>query len=472
MAKAGRGPETSPARSKVLVVGSAGLAGVSCVDWWGLQNVPNIASYPIVIVNTGQLVDLLSKLRERLKTNDLSPEEVNSIRATGDLLRKNSALLKERLLKVLAARGLVVAIVHPGTSIYWDRDSSHRTLVHSHDWLPLPVSLEEDAGEGLEITERGFGRYLTNVRTWTHVYGTRYYKEHLQEIVSEELAPKPDVRLSPYPLAKDWRGQNVAVGLAYTLHQATSLAGLSHANEPYHTSGLLSLLPPPTSVTDDEGVRILLEDCCGVQAPSIPPSWVAKESIPGDERRNAAIERSKEALLRAGEENDRAVADKERSDNFKRLLYEKGTSLQDIVQRTFEEIGIPTKPSPVSDEFMLVDGGGVLVEVTGHDKKSIAGRDLSQLMKDIGNYLAEQSDDVKGLLVGNGWANLPPDERDFGDKRTFPDDVVKTATNRNIALLSTVQLFKAYCAHLEGKLDAKTTMHRIVDTAGVVRLVD
>jgi len=452
---------------------------VKCVDWTSLRDLPNIADFPMVVLNTCTLAAWIEALRAARDSADEGQAE--DLQKIGSSISKDISLLKSKLVQVLRAGGTVYAILGPPQGLT-SGGSLWYSIVHSHDWMPLPVGLKDEPGEGLTVREKQFTRYFASVARWQRVIEDRYHVEPLKAITEGELEPKPLVQLASTKLATDWQGNAVGAALHYTLHRpatghiARALAQATgvgdYEPEPYKRSGPLVLLPPPTEVSDEEAIRILLEDFCGVAARAVAPGWAQAVGMPGDADRQAALSVAAKALEQAQRKQEEALAAQATADEFKRLLYEKGVPLQDVTRKTFEAMGIRTEDSPVSDEFMLVwEGERVLVEVTGAGK-SIAGRDLSQLIKDLGNYLAKVGHDVKGVLVGNAWIGLPPGQRDTPDKPIFPDDVRGTAKNHSIALVSTVELFKAYCTFLEGKVTPDQVFRRIADGSGVVTLVD
>jgi hypothetical protein len=453
---------------KVLVIGCVGLAGVTSVGWMALRNVHNIADYPTVMISCGSLTDLMGKLRLIVGSSDDAESEPAESAARA--LSKDLRYLRGKLRQVLRAGGRVYAIVHPYDSLRPRERSGYGPLIETDEWAPLPINAAEEPGEGYVLKADGFARYFALVRRWSHVFRTRYTKDQLDPLVEDELPAPGSCRLVYQVLATDWQSNPIGMLLAFSFYGASHQIGVEP--EPYFTSGPFVVLQPPSETSEEEAIRVLLQEACGFALGTAPPAWAASVSMPGDAARRQAVAEGQTRLAEAEKAYEAAVRESEQAEAFKDLLFEKGLRLQELVQRTFETMGVHTGPSEVSDEFMLTDGEKVLVEVKGHGKKGISGRDLSQLMKDLANHLAEVGEDVKGLLVGNAWAELPPEQRDIGDKDTFPANVIRTAKNRNVALLSTAELFKTYCAYLESKVDAETILRRIRDAAGPVALTE
>jgi hypothetical protein len=277
-------------------------------------------------------------------------------------------------------------------------------------------------------------------------------------------------------LATDRQDNPIVLLLAYQLYRPTGKE--AYGTDVYYedkadfTSGRLTVLVPPTDVTSEEGIRILLEDICGIQARSEPPSWVQQVAMPGDADLDARIgDATAELRQREGVLKD-VEQEKEQRESFKAILYEDGFPLQEACRNTFEAMGLKTVPSPVSDEFMLEHEGQLaLVEVTG-SRRGVALRKVSQLNKDISEYFAQRQETIRGVFVGNPWRMRPPEQRETNDTPTFPNNVVTFAVGQHMALLSTVELFNAYCAYLEGRLDTSGLFTWLMEGEGVITADD
>jgi hypothetical protein len=456
------GSESAKRSTRILVVGGGGLAGVRCYDWRD-PNVPNLADFDAVLVSGPSLVPLLVSRYHR---------EMKSGRREGlyEGLSWRTRRVDELLRALLASGGSVYAIL-PGPEFISLKREPYIHEVDTLPWLPVTVAFHDEKGETLEIQDQAFARYLAEVRSWERSFAPVDYARVEAEL-SDAVKPEWHVVARAEPIAVNRQGEAVALRLVFDVQPPWVPPPIAKAAALSPRTGQIALLPAPTEVSAQEGLRVLLEDFCGVAARSVPPEWAKTIAMPGDDVRRAAEAEAAKALEDARREQQETLAAQAAADEFKRLLYEKGPPLQEVTRDTFEAMGIGTMDSPVSDEFMVVrDDRKVLVEVTGTGK-SIAGRDLSQLIKDLGNYLHDVGQGVKGVLIGNAWIGLPPGQRDTPDKPIFPDDVQKTAKNHSIALVSTLELFTAYCAFLEGKVTPDQVFRRIADGSGVVTLVD
>jgi len=92
------------------------------------------------------------------------------------------------------------------------------------------------------------------------------------------------------------------------------------------------------------------------------------------------------------------------------------------------------------------------------------------LVADLMEHLKTTGQEINGILIGNGWRLEPPEQRDIGNKTIFSRDAIRVAENHNIGLLSTIELFKAYCQVLEDSTRKGETLNKIINGAGIVKL--
>lgn len=462
---------------KVLLVGDTGFSGVTCVDWLATE-LPNVADFDIVFVNSVTLTELIERANEG---PGLIEEDIK-------LLKHNLSSVEVGLAKVLRSHGSVYGIVCPRVGL---RVEGYYHPPSNSDWLPLPVELTAEPGNTLRHADldegilKAFERYLDQVASWGCVFSRKFSPRSLEEAVEEHAHDlgknlrgqwsDAAADMTSAPIATDRQGNSVAELVRYRLFAPESRGydgKVHHEADPTFESGSLVVLVPPTEVASQEGLRILLEDLLGIGIRSVPPSWVQVMKMPSDDDLTAKISAAEAQVQQCQATLQVLLVKRREKDRFKAILYEDGPPLQEACQKTFEAMGITTRPSPVSDEFMIeLEGQWALVEVSG-SKKSVSQRDVSQLFKDMGKYFAETGQPIKGLFVGNPWRNIPPEERDTKDQPMFPDNVAQFARDQRIALLSTVVLFEAHCAYLEGTLDSKTIFTRLMEGEGVVRLAD
>jgi hypothetical protein len=461
------------------LIGGTGVAGVTCVDWLALE-LPNVADFDDVFVDSGTLTNLIEQANQG---PGLLKEDV-------ELLERNLSDIQTGLRKVLRSSGSVYGIVYPHVHL---RLEGRYSPPSNSDWCPLPLSLKQEAGDTLTLpdaeieSQQPFTPYLDLVGRWGFVFDSHYSRDALKDAVKLQATDfgrtlqgyrhEAKADMTSMVLATDRQGNAVAIGLLYRLFVPKSVHGysaqeVSHEAEPAFQSGPFYVFVPPTKTSSEEGIRVLLEDVCGIQAASLPPSWANEIPMPGDGELESDLEAGKHCLAQAQAAFDALEKRRAERDSFKAILYEDGGPLQETCRKTLEAMGIGTEPSPVSDEFMIEhEGQRALVEVSG-SRKSVSLRDVSQLFKDIANYLHKTDEPIKGVFIGNPWRKVPPRERGSDDKPTFPPNVATFGEQHGIALLSTVELFSAYCTHLQGEVDTKTLFTWLMEGRGVLRMRD
>lgn len=109
-----------------------------------------------------------------------------------------------------------------------------------------------------------------------------------------------------------------------------------------------------------------------------------------------------------------------------------------------------------------------MIEVKGN-VKSVTKDDVAQLVADLMEHLKTTGQEINGILIGNGWRLELPAQRDIGRKPIFSRDAIRVAKNHNIGLLSTTELFKAYCQVLKDPTIRKDIQNRIISGKGVIK---
>ena len=472
-AKSDNAADDAPTSRKVLVIGCTGFTGVKCADWESLAQIPNIADFPTVVVAMESLCAAIERLSSARRAGDAEIQKAENLARS---LSHNLEILRAKLRQVLRARGQVFAIVHPYVSMWpLERSSYSSAIVDSHDWMPLPVSLREEPGEDPNVMEKGFRRYFLTVKRWEYVFSARYSKPDLLPLVAHHLEPRPEPRLTSTTLAADWQGHPIGLALFYALHNDVTrdyTRTRQYEQEPSFTSGPFILLPPPTEGTIDEAIRVVLEDFCGVTARATAPEWITSVSMPGAKRIDADIRAKEKAIEGIQTELTPLLTERRRREQFKAILYETGIEpLQDVVKAVFEELGLTTKPSKVSDEFVVEhEGREFLVEVKGNDR-SAKLTDLRQLIDYQLEHEQKHGSPIKSALIVNAWRSVLAEKRGQKDTVVFPDNVIRRARDNNIALLDTADLYNALNNFWLGQTDGRTVFEALFNGSGPVSLL-
>jgi len=446
-------------KRRVIVVGSEGHHGVETTTW-NTKNMPNIADYDDVVMETNSLGCLL-------KQAHTLPEEQRD----GYLweIDKNLSYVKERLLRVLDSRGSIYVICSPRVSIKYG--TTPWGYIDNYDWSPLPIRLAEESGETIELRDKLFEHYFQFVDRWQLCFEEVTAEDEDAEHVYELHERKYLVKLDSGVIAQNRYERPIAMRLEYYLRDKPKYGQDPNKYRIRHTSGSLILLPLPTKIDVKEAINVLIEDFLGIQQKTPPPEGIGEILLPGEGSLKREIEENLDRMEKLKAKNSDLETLKEEKTQFKQLIYETGTPLEDICKLTFSKLGCKVDDSV--EDFILTKGEKeAIVEVKGREGTILRG-DGSQLAQNRRNYVVQKGKDVrevKAILLGNPWRlEFPLEER--AKKELFAPHLVKDAMVEDMALVSTVELLKAYCAFIEDKISSEQIIEQLFSGIGLTELL-
>ena len=158
---------------------------------------------------------------------------------------------------------------------------------------------------------------------------------------------------------------------------------------------------------------------------------------------------------------------------FKKLLYASGQELEAIFAQCLEMLGGKVTSARYSqEEFVLeIDGNTCLVECKGITK-SVSLTHVRQLTDYMLKYEEDEGRSGKGILLGNAWRELAPGDRGLSGTPIFPENVVKRATALEMALVSSIAFFDAFCRFLNGQVQGDSILRKLLMGVGIVEFVE
>ncbi|MBA7610860.1 hypothetical protein ES703_18074 [subsurface metagenome] len=451
----------------ILIIGSYSAEGVDSFSWW--QELPNLSDYDTVILDTTKIYTYWA-LGGRLKDSVYYDYSISNINEQDERIASNLELVKKKLLEIIEFDVSIFAIYSPNISVDYD-DRSYKGDVSDIDtngWCPISIDVVREKGKTILVKDNSYEEYFKHFKNkgWEYYFRIdtldsseleeylepKWKAYHTLKFLAINKVEKPiAIKFTPYLCPWEDEKHNSWI---FSAGKPRGNLILLPTNDIYHTSHLIE--------------NLLLSGKTLEETPR--PLWVNKIEIPGSIPLKSEIVKLKQERdsLESNIKGQESALDK--LENHKRLLYATGPELQDICKLTLEEIGAKTKPSDVTDEFMIeINGKEALIEVKGNTK-SITKDDLSQLIADLAQQIrvSESPNIIKGILVGNAWRELPLDER--SNKDIFTRHVVKYAEAQNIGLLSTVELFNAYCRVLEETKQKQEILDRVINSKGIIQL--
>lgn len=145
------------------------------------------------------------------------------------------------------------------------------------------------------------------------------------------------------------------------------------------------------------------------------------------------------------------------------LLAASGTTLEEVVKETLQEIGFALHEAEVgrSDIIASYEGVYVVAEIKGVSK-SAAEKHAAQLEKWVAQFMEEKEHSPKALLIVNGYCDTPLSDR---TEEVFPDQMLKYCKSREHALITTTQLL---CLYIEIKNNPACAKERITEMLSCV----
>jgi hypothetical protein len=472
-------PKHNSTGERILLISSHSFEGVDSFDWF--EELPNISDYDVVILDTPSIFTSLHS-RGRLQSLGENTWGISEPSETDSKIRSNLHLVNRKLVEILEFDRTVYALYMPNITIHHILEAipaspglrgktptEARTwtegFINTNDWCPISIPVVVEKGKTIIVRNSQYESYFKDFPGWQyyfdtarmtfgqleHAYGARYKVTHGLDILAVNKVNKP-----------------IAVKFTPHLHMWAD-ARQSPWHQVFESGGDLVLLPVVDTRNTEPHIEVLLQKI-KVITETPPPSWIGTVEIPGEALLKDAVVTATEALRAAESMAKEAEGRLEERRNQKRLLYETGLPLQELVRSTLEALGANTEPSAVTDEFIVeVNGKEALIEVKGNTK-SITKDDVAQLVTDLMQHLKTTKQEIDGILIGNAWRLLPLQERGVKDKRIFSRDAITVATNHNIGLISTTELFRAFCKTLEEPQYKKEVMNRIITGKGVITL--
>ncbi|GGF07506.1 hypothetical protein GCM10011611_11200 [Aliidongia dinghuensis] len=417
---------------KVLVVGSAGHAHVTCSTWTDLTSL-NLKDFDVIVFNVASLDD---NTIARLPRHGFF-----------DKVRRELSLL-------LASGGKIIALT-PERRVIKQKSDDPRT---NWEWSPFDIGIALEAGDTIETKVTMFERYLSRLKRWS------FYFFVPQGALTGELI---DVFGSPHQNKYMLQLNAYAINRYGKMLAGDVLLAISFAGH-NNICGGVTVLPAIPELEQKEAVRLILEDLIGKPQQSLPPDWVDQIPMPFVAAINADIAQKNAEIKLLSDEiaaNEQKRADIEK---WKKLVYATGRELEQIFEEAIVKLGAQTTPANAEEEFVFEYMGKFgVVECKGVGK-SVSLEHVRQADSHVLKFLETDKPDGKGVLLGNAWRNLPPSERGAADTPVFPTNVVKHAVQREIALVGAADFLCAFCEFLEGKMSGEAILDAMLTQSGIV----
>lgn len=422
---------------------------VSCYAWENLINLPDIADFDVVVI------DLLTL-----------PDSIKDVDWDSFLAKFNA----DAFGKVVLPGGQFLVIGDPRLSIpviYRGFRGTQSILA----WTGFSFEFEGDEGQNFQCnTSSNYkfaARYLKQLRRYTWAYKSSKQASSQGNGTIREGYTR--LRLERTALAISRSNSSLAVELTVVLqtyrrvgHQKRWIDSSSH--------GSLWLLPE-TNETPEEALKIILSDFFGMSIEDEEPGWLGQDILPKEKELRKSLAVVKDEIKKLQDQQSELEAACAAARRPLRLIYDTGESLENVVREVLAELGGDvSKPDVKGEEdgWVKIQVGDevrhFVLEVKGVTSDHLGEDGLKQLPGWVQKGVSEREILSKGLLIGTAARNKPLAER----KSPFSDNFRKKANLSGFAVLSGVDLLKAYLHDLHGSLDRDRFWQLLWETKGII----
>lgn len=222
---------------------------------------------------------------------------------------------------------------------------------------------------------------------------------------------------------------------------------------------------PSLGVTSEADENYVIEKFLNFRSRSAPPSWSTALVVPQQTeiaaRRDEALTRAREFIEIAKNEKGLLV----QAERWKRLLFDGGNGLEEIVREAFTVLGAAvSKPAKDRADCRLVvpPYGSCVVEVKGTRGDQFGRRELRQLNEWIDDAVSAELASVKGAFIGNSAREKHPDERGA----MFDANNLDYAKLKQMTILRSPDLYCLVLLQIIGVLNAKEFWNEFFECAG------
>jgi hypothetical protein len=222
---------------------------------------------------------------------------------------------------------------------------------------------------------------------------------------------------------------------------------------------------PSLGGTPERDEKYVLEHFFAFGSATSAPKWATNFVLPAqreiEQSRADYVQRARELIEEAGHEKDR-ICELER---WKRLLYDDGLSLENIVGEAltaFGAVSVETPKGRADHRMIVAEHGSFVLEVKGTRGDQFSRRHLRQLTEWMDDAVSSDLAEVKGAFVGNAARDKAPTDR----SGMFDENSLQYAKLKRMVLLRSMDLYWMVVLELLGRLDKQMFWSELFATIG------
>lgn len=356
--------------------------------------------------------------------------------------------ISREVLTLLHNGKTIVCLLEPVEKIFLRADSSRNYIeLNNYHFLPEDLGLVGEIKSGESNNPKAI-RHNTNSSFFKNFYGA--YKSELGYLAYFNFPVKHE------------RG-------AFLLNKSNSAVGyVTNASQ-----GRVIFIPSIDYRKDVNKfisvVQSSINDLTNNIIYTKEPAWLNSYELPTEneikDELDKLIQKQHSIVEKIGTTREKL----EGINQYKKLLYEKGPLLEDIVLKSFRLFGFTAENRKLEDMehdliFSSKEGKGI-AEIEGKDKEPIRIDKFDQLNRTVDEDFIHTDEYPQGILIGNPYRLIDPNLRDS----PFTEKVLTIANKKSFGLLTTQQIFKAVeyiLANPNNEEFKKECRFRILETEG------
>lgn len=371
------------------------------------------------------------------------------------------------ILQLLRTGGDIIVVLPRNRSIELYGQDEKRD-VDIFGWLPIKIKIVEEYGESLdtESVESSWEWYFNQGFEWDMYIEPKLTsrKEELISGIEKEL----NDRFSGGPSVISTMTPPSVSPFAFIRSLATNRYDKAIASEAVFRSideypedesdlwdGSIYFIPLKPGIRYEEFVRQTLANVypdAEIETGSDQiPEWLNDYTLP--EERDIL------------EKIDKLRSQLEGMQQFKELLYERGTPLENAVHAAFRKVGFQVKPevSHGEDGAIELEESRIMLEVYG-TTSGISISKASQLDDWVDEELMSGPEKhITGLLVANPHCDEDPENRDI-----HPNNVIEYLNSRGYKLMTTIEVFRMVKAFKNNDLTKSEIQDKLTSEETVI----
>ena len=449
--KAGMPP---PPSLRVLVLGSdLHYPGITSYAWSGLPCQLNVTDYDVVILN------LVSFLEQQADAG-IRPERLPPWQQLARLL--------------FSASSEIICIGIP------DMDTGNRLYSSMTWWMPVMPEFVLHGGEVMQQVKDDYAYYFDQVRRW-FFYVTPKFRAHFLGLEKYLRVIHPELnhlQVGMGAIASTRLQQPIGFKLMFRARQGDRQRSLSNQAKrrspqpngkatPTITSGTAIWLPPPTEISTDDAIRLIVQHRYQRSIRRPVPDWATAYQLPEQVTIAAKLQQQQQAIAKMTAELAQTQRQLAQAAELNRLIYESdATLLADVVADTLRQLGAGVNRQSAVGQSALrlvsLTGAEALVLVCTQPE-AVQPNQVRHLDQEVRGQMMQHNWQGKGILIANPYHHQPPDQR----LRPFSSACIRAAQQCGYCLLTTTQLFEAIAAYQRQELDAHLFWGRLFETQGI-----